>query len=57
MVANVASGGLVRLEVTDTPALFAQMGVVSLRGRSFSAMAEFAVGSLGTLAQQLGSPP
>lgn len=57
MVANVASGGLVRLEVKDTPALFAQMGVVSLRGRSFSAMAEFAVGYLGTLAQRLGSPP
>lgn len=49
---EVASGALVQLAITDLPPLSAQMGVVSLRGRSFSAMAEFAVGFLGTLAKQ-----
>ncbi len=53
-VANeLASGDLVQLGLTDLPPIFAQMGVVSLQGRSFSAMAEFAVGFLGTLARQL----
>lgn len=56
MVADVASGALVPLDVADVPPLFAQMGVVSLRGRSFSAMAEFAVGFLETLAQRLDPP-
>jgi DNA-binding transcriptional LysR family regulator len=49
---ELASGDLVQLALTDVPPIFAQMGVVSLRGRSFSAMAEFAVGFLGTLARQ-----
>jgi len=49
---EVDSGALVQLTLTDLPPVFAQMGVVSLRGRSFSAMAEFAVGFLGTLARQ-----
>lgn len=49
---EIAAGELVQLRVTDLPPIFAQMGVVSLRGRSFSAMAEFAVGFLGALARQ-----
>lgn len=49
---ELASGELVQLAFTNLPAIFAEMGVVSLRGRSFSAMAEFAVGFLGTLAGQ-----
>ena len=54
---ELASGDLVQLVPTDLPPIFAQMGVVSLRGRSFSAMAEFAVGFLGTLAgQQVQAP-
>jgi DNA-binding transcriptional LysR family regulator len=47
-----ASGDLVQLNLTDLPATFAEMGAVSLRGRSFSAMAEFAIGFLGSLARQ-----
>jgi DNA-binding transcriptional LysR family regulator len=46
---ELASGRLLPIQVTDIPPLFADMGVVSLRGRAFSAMAEFAVGYLGTL--------
>lgn len=49
---EVDRGALVQLALIDLPPVFAQMGVVSLRGRSFSAMAEFAVGFLGTLARQ-----
>jgi DNA-binding transcriptional LysR family regulator len=52
---EVDSGLLVQLNLTDLPPVFAQMGVVSLRGRSFSAMAEFAVGFMGTLAKQRAS--
>ena len=48
---EVDCGALVQLTLTDLPPIYAQMGVVSLRGRSFSAMAEFAVGFLGTLAR------
>lgn len=55
-VAGVAKelvrGDLVQLATTDLPPIFAQMGVVSLRGRSLSSMAEFAAGYLGTLARQ-----
>lgn len=50
---ELTSGDLLQLALTDLPPIFAQMGVVSLQGRSFSAMAEFAIGFLGTLARQL----
>lgn len=49
VVEELSSGRLVPIRVTDVPPLYAEMGVVSLRGRAFSAMAEFAVGYLGTL--------
>ena len=52
VIQEVGSGALVQLTVTDLPPIFAQMGVVSLRGRSFSSMAEFAVGFLGALAKR-----
>jgi DNA-binding transcriptional LysR family regulator len=52
---EVDSGLLVQLHLTDLPPVFAQMGVVSLRGRSFSVMAEFAVGFMGSLAKQRAS--
>jgi len=40
---DVASGRLVRLDVIDVPQQFAEMAIVSLRGRSYSPMAQFAV--------------
>jgi DNA-binding transcriptional LysR family regulator len=52
VMADVARGTLVQLVLTDIPPLFAQMGVVSLRGRSFSAMADFAVQYLRRLTDQ-----
>jgi DNA-binding transcriptional LysR family regulator len=42
-VQDVASKRLVRLNVTDAPPMFADMAFVSLRGRSYSPMAQFAV--------------
>jgi DNA-binding transcriptional LysR family regulator len=42
-VQDVASKRLVRLNVTGTPPMFADMAIVSLRGRSYSPMAQFAV--------------
>ena len=42
-VQDVANKRLVRLEVTDIPPLFADMAIVSLKGRSYSPMAQFAV--------------
>ncbi|MEO7127495.1 MAG: LysR family transcriptional regulator [Rhodoferax sp.] len=44
-LANTEFGGtqLDRLTVTDMPPLYADMGIVSLKGRSFSPMAQFAV--------------
>jgi DNA-binding transcriptional LysR family regulator len=52
VTADVTRGALVQLELTDISPLFAQMGVVSLRGRSFSAMADFAVQYLRRLTDQ-----
>ena len=49
VAAEVQQGALVRLAVTDVEPMFAPIGVVSLRGRSFSAMAEYAIGVLGRL--------
>ncbi len=40
---ELASNRLVRLTVEGLPPMFADMGVVSLKGRSFSLMAQFAV--------------
>jgi DNA-binding transcriptional LysR family regulator len=54
---EVDSGALVQLTLTDLPPVFAQMGVVSLRGRSFSSMAEFAIGFLGALAKRQAPAP
>jgi hypothetical protein len=40
---DVVKKRLVRLEVTDIPSQFADMAIVSLKGRSYSLMAQFAV--------------
>ena len=49
MNVEVSSGQLVHLEVSDLPPVFADMGVVSLKGRSYSLMAKFAVDYLTSL--------
>ena len=46
---EVASGQLVPLPVNDLPPTFSDMGVVSLQGRSYSPMAQFAVDYLAAL--------
>lgn len=46
---ELRSGALVPLTVTNLEPLHAPIGVVSLRGRSFSAMAEYAIEVLGRL--------
>jgi DNA-binding transcriptional LysR family regulator len=56
-IREVDSGALVPLTLTDVPPVSAQMGVVSLRGRSFSSMAEFAIGFLGALAKRHALAP
>lgn len=43
---HVAMNTLATLDVVDMPKMFADIGVVSLKGRSFSLMAQFAVDSL-----------
>ena len=48
--AELQSGQLHALAVVDLPPLFSEMGVVSLKGRSFSLTAEFAVQTLRTYA-------
>lgn len=40
---DVQAGRLVRLEIAGIPPLFAEMAIVSLKGRSYSLMAQFAV--------------
>ena len=52
---EVANGSLVRLEVQDIPTLFSDLGVVSLKGRSYSLMAQFAVDFLTDLSAQLAT--
>lgn len=49
---EIATQRLARLEVTGFPALFSDMGVVSLKGRSFSPLAQFSIDFL----KQLDSP-
>lgn len=51
VVDELAAGKLNLIEVSDLPPLFAEMGVVSLKGRSFSATAEFSVNFLSQLVQ------
>lgn len=50
---EVERGELVRLEVADLPPLFSDLGIVSLKGRSYSIMAQFAVDFL----MDMGSVP
>ncbi len=52
---DVREGGLVRLDIADLPPLYADMGVVSLKGRSYSLMAQFAVDFLADMGAQGGS--
>lgn len=42
-VADVQAGRLVRLQLVNAPTLYADMAIVSLNGRSYSPMAQFAV--------------
>lgn len=49
---ELVAGELVALQLQGLPVLHAAVGVVSLRGRSFSAMADFAVDFLAGLAQK-----
>ena len=49
---EVADGKLVQLTTTDIPTQFSDMGVVSLKGRSYSPMAQYAVDFLTVLGLQ-----
>jgi DNA-binding transcriptional LysR family regulator len=49
-VQEVADGRLLRINVNGLPPFFSDLGVVSLKGRSFSPMAQFAVDALAALA-------
>jgi DNA-binding transcriptional LysR family regulator len=51
---ELAAGTLVPLKLSDVAPLQADFGIVSLRGRSFSAMAEFAIEFLGNLVTEQG---
>ncbi len=55
-VEEVASGQLVLLKTSDIPTQFSDMGVVSLKGRSFSPMARYAVDFLAMLGLQQARP-
>jgi hypothetical protein len=57
VIREVDSGALVPLTLADLPPVSAELGVVSLRGRSFSSMAEFAIGFLGALAKRHALAP
>jgi DNA-binding transcriptional LysR family regulator len=52
-VQDVQAGRLVRLEIVDIPPLFAEMAIVSLKGRSYSLMAQFAVDFIVRQAQAI----
>lgn len=52
-VQDVAAKRLVRLEVIDVPPMFADMAIVSLKGRSYSPMAQFAVDFITRQAQDM----
>jgi DNA-binding transcriptional LysR family regulator len=51
-VQEVAQKRLVRLQVQGLPPVFSDMGVVSLKGRSFSLIAQFAVDFLTELGKK-----
>lgn len=53
---EVSDKRLVRLHVAGLPPLYSDMGVVSLKGRSFSPMAQFAVDFLSALGKQQAPP-
>ena len=53
---DVAQKRLVRLEVVDVPPQFADMAIVSLKGRSYSLMAQFAVDFVTREADELSRP-
>jgi DNA-binding transcriptional LysR family regulator len=55
-VQDVASKRLVRLDVVDLPPVFADMAVVSLKGRSYSLMAQFAVDFIIRQAKETARP-
>jgi hypothetical protein len=50
VVDEVKAGQLFALQVSGVPPLYSEMGIVSLKGRSFSPMAEFAVAYLREVA-------
>lgn len=50
---EVATGQLVRLSVAGAPAMYSEMGIVSLRGRSFSPIAEAVVALLQEVGPKL----
>ncbi|MGH8821176.1 MAG: LysR family transcriptional regulator [Rhodoferax sp.] len=54
---EVASGQLVRLAVSGLPPVYSEMGIVSLKGRSHSPMAAFAVDFLAGLGARLTTQP
>ena len=45
-----------RLVIADIPALYADMAIVSLKGRSYSLMAQFAVDFIVRQAQSISQP-
>jgi hypothetical protein len=49
---EVAAGKLVRLNVAGLPPMFSDMGIVSLKGRSYSLMARYAADYLMALATE-----
>lgn len=53
---DVQAGRLVRLVIVDMPPLFADMAIVSLKGRSYSLMAQFAVDFVVRQAQAMSAP-
>ena len=53
---DVAQKRLVRLQVVDIPPQFADMAIVSLKGRSYALMAQFAVDFIARQAIELGRP-
>lgn len=52
-VHDVRAGHLVRLSIEDMPTLFSDMAIVSLKGRSYSLMAQFAVEGIVRQAQAM----
>lgn len=52
VVAELAEGRLARLDVADFPTTYSDVGVVSLKGRTHSPIAEFAIDFLASLAGQ-----